>query len=895
MLIAVLKTIGSIRMVKWETDSENLWLRLMITQEKKTQYLNICAVYLPPPVQLQTLDRFLDTVASVIESTGSRTLIAGDFNLGFIKWELDNSDPQSASMSANNYNNSLGYSFVDFLSLNNLKQINHVKNHQGKSLDLILSNFNNILVHESNRPLSTIDPYHPPLCIEVFSVSPKYLKCKLSSKFNFRKANYQIINDRLNQINWTENFACCQDVNAMVEEFYKILDDITSSFVPKSKAKCNRYPMWFSKDLIHILNEKEKHRIRYKKYKNPRDEYEYKLLSQRANQVIKNCYKNFSEKMERGITHNPKLFWSFVKAKKSSSSEIPSELKLGTEVAKSGDDICNLFARHFSSTFSQTAVSHSVHRSNDKQTSSCNTLGRVAFSEEEIVRALKRLNVCKGAGPDGLPPLFVRQCAASLSPPLKIIFNHSIETSVFPEKWKLAHVVPIYKKGEADDVGNYRPISILSVFSKVFESLLCPILTAHFKVDLAPQQHGFCAKKSTTTNLLHYVNDLSKLVDSRKQVDSIYTDFSSAFDKVDHKILLHKLSNIGIIGQLWSWFKSYLTNRKQRVVVKGHQSLPYSSVSGVPQGSHLGPVLFIIFVNDIVDSIKHSTCSIFADDLKLYRVIDASTDAVLLQEDLDSVRDWCTRNRMILNADKCYHITFTKKRKAYTSSYSLDGRVLQKVDKIRDLGVILDSRLTFIPHIDSIVSRASKTLGFIKRICYDFKTVQTLTVLYNSFVRTVLEYASPVWNPTYGTHVDRLERIQKSFTRYLRYKSGNCPLNADYAQRLDYFRMSTLKQRRESNDLILLHKIINGSIQVPKLLIEIHISVPRHSLPRSKRNLEVFCLCPTRTNLGRFAPMNRLMRTYNELHKICSNGVDIFATSLSQFRKLLSLAHSGHS
>lgn len=141
MLIAVLKTIGSIRMVKWETDSENLWLRLMITQEKKTQYLNICAVYLPPPVQLQTLDRFLDTVASVIESTGSHTLIAGDFNLGFIKWELDNSDPQSTSMSANNYNNSLGYSFVDFLSLNNLKQINHVKNHQGKSLDLILSNF----------------------------------------------------------------------------------------------------------------------------------------------------------------------------------------------------------------------------------------------------------------------------------------------------------------------------------------------------------------------------------------------------------------------------------------------------------------------------------------------------------------------------------------------------------------------------------------------------------------------------------------------------------------------------------------------------------------------------------------------------------------------------------
>lgn len=587
---------------------------------------------------------------------------------------------------------------------------------------------------------------------------------------------------------------------------------------------------------------------------------------------------------EKSIRDNPKVFWSFVKAKKAKTNDIPSEMCLGNKTASTGEEVCNLFAQHFSSNFTSSTGSPAIVEMGLRYHQ--HELGKVVFTERDVLKALKKLNICKGAGPDGLPPVFIKKCASSLTLPLKLIFNYSITASQFPTDWKIANVVPVYKKGDSSDVQNYRPISLLSVFAKIFESLLCPILTSHISAQLAVQQHGFCVRKSTTTNLVHYVNQIGALMDSRTQVDSIYTDFSSAFDKVDHKILLNKLENFGIFGQLLLWFKSYLTERQQRVVVKGYESPVYFSTSGVPQGSHLGPILFLMFVNDIVLSIKHSKCSIFADDLKIFKEINTPYDVLLLQTDLDAVHDWCLQNRMTLNVKKCYHITFTKKRSPLPTSYSINGVALQKTDTIRDLGVQLDSKLSFTNHIDNITAKAAKMSGFIKRMCRDFQAISTLKVLFNTLVRSLLEYASPVWNPTYRVHVKRIERIQKGFTRYLRFKSSSCPRDSSYGQRLSHFKMYSLEHRRRVNDQILLYKIVNGLVSAPDLLAELRIAVPRQKVIRSGRETITFATTASRTNLGSNAPMNRLMRNYNKI-ALRTNSIDIYSNPFCQYRRRL--------
>lgn len=286
------------------------------------------------------------------------------------------------------------------------------------------------------------------------------------------------------------------------------------------------------------------------------------------------------------------------------------------------------------------------------------------------------------------------------------------------------------------------------------------------------EQHGFISSRSTCTNLVTYHNELVNAVDAGTQITAVYMDFSKAFDKVCHRSLIMKLESCGIFGSLLEWFKSYLSNRTQYVVVKGFESKTYTVTSGVPQGSHLGPWLFNIFINDIVSYIKHSSAYLFADDLKICKTIKDSADCNLLQSDLDALTERCTSNKMTFNTDKFYYITFTRNHSLIETPYHINNIVLQKKTEIRDLGVILDSKLTFLPHIDNIINKSSKMSGFISRNTKSFRKPATKIALYNSYVPSNLEYCSVVWSPQYNVHQLRIERIQRRFLRHLSFSFG---------------------------------------------------------------------------------------------------------------------------
>ncbi|CAF4940037.1 unnamed protein product [Pieris macdunnoughi] len=332
---------------------------------------------------------------------------------------------------------------------------------------------------------------------------------------------------------------------------------------------------------------------------------------------------------------------------------------------------------------------------------------------------------------------------------------------------------------------------------------------------------------------------------------------------------------------LLNWFRSYLRNRPQSVVVGGAESTPYIARSGVPQGSHLGPLLFLLFVNDVKNHIKHCKSSLFADDLKIYKVINTVCDAALVQSDLNGIQHWCFLNGMILNINKCFHIKYTRKKKPLVTVYKLDGAPLKEVQEIRDLGVIIDKKLTFTSQVNKVVTTSARMLGFLKRNADCFGCT-TKTILYNALVRSHVEFGSIIWNPLYAIHSQRVESIQRSFTRHLAFISRGFSHRQPYHQRLKKFNMLSLNNRRALAGVTFLYKLLNNHLQNSDLLQEIKFVVP-YSFPRFKIN-NIFQIPSAKTNLGVQAPLVRILRDFNKLNTAYPE-LDIFGSGLIGFRE----------
>lgn len=336
--------------------------------------------------------------------------------------------------------------------------------------------------------------------------------------------------------------------------------------------------------------------------------------------------------------------------------------------------------------------------------------------------------------------------------------------------------------------------------------------------------------RSTVSNLAVFSDYCMSAFQNRVQVDAVYTDFSKAFDKVSHTILISKLRALGFHSTLLKWFKSYLSSRKCVVNVDGVSSASFIASSGVPQGSILGPLLFIIFVNDISSCFNYSNFLLYADDLKIYSAIASYSDSVNLQSDLDNVDVWCKINKLRLNISKCFHVSYSKSRSSIHTSYHIDGYRLSNPSEIIDLGVVFDSRFSFQSHLNYIIAKSYAVLAFIRRFSSDFTDPYTLKVLYTSLVRSKLEFAAFIWRPFYACHISRLERVQKVFIRYaLRSLKFSEPIPS-YRGRCMLINLKSLESRRTILSLTFVYDLINGMIDSPSLLAKINFNIPQRSL-----------------------------------------------------------------
>lgn len=426
----------------------------------------------------------------------------------------------------------------------------------------------------------------------------------------------------------------------------------------------------------------------------------------------------------------------------------------------------------------------------------------------------------------------------------------------------MASITPIHKSGNAHAVENYRGISILCCIAKVFEDFVHGKIYNAVRPLISDAQHGFVKKRSTVSNLMCFTDVLFYNVERRRQVDAIYFDFAKAFDKVPHELAISKLKHMGLPDWVTEWLRSYLTGRKAFVKIGHARSRTYNMPSGVPQGSVLGPLIFVLFINDLASRLKYGKL-MYADDLKIYKVISSELDCCALQSDANEIVLWCAENGMKLNAGKCKAITFTRSHSHVSYDYMIGTSNIERVDSIRDLGVIIDRKLSFAEHISMVTAKGFAVLGFIRRNSQSFSDVYTLKVLYCSLVRSIMEYAVCVWCPYHTTQIVRLEKVQRRFIRYaLRRLPWNDPINLpDYESRCRLIDIETLEERRIKIRRLFVFDLLSHDIDYSELLNEVRFYAPIRQL----RERQLLAIRPFTTTYGGKCPLSSCFRAFNDV------------------------------
>ena len=436
----------------------------------------------------------------------------------------------------------------------------------------------------------------------------------------------------------------------------------------------------------------------------------------------------------------------------------------------------------------------------------------IEITKDALIAAMKSIKSSSAPGPDELPTALYHRFAEELAIPLQLIWRRSLDTGLMPEGTILAIIAPIFKGGDKGDKANYRPVALTNHLTKIFERVLRLELVKHLEENglMNKTQHGFRARHSTITMLLQYYDSILTMLEGKNEVDAIYLDLAKAFDKVDHDILLLKLYNLGIRGKILTWIKEFLKNRKQKVRVEGCFSEPIWVLSGVPQGSVLGPLLFIIMMIDINEAIDSAQIGSFADDTKLWQIFHMHEE---LQKDLEKLSQWINSNNLELNRKKFEHLHIGKN--AGQPFLTLDGEEIQTKEHVRDLGIYMSNDLTFKHHIVNMVGKAITISSWILRT---FRTRESypMKILLKSLLVPILEYGSVLWSPNDQYLKNLIENVQRKFTsRFLEFnemdeETGMLRCSTNYWDRLKKLKIYSLERRRERYTILFMHKVLTN-------------------------------------------------------------------------------------
>ena len=533
----------------------------------------------------------------------------------------------------------------------------------------------------------------------------------------------------------------------------------------------------------------------------------FRQLRNKVTAMIRDSKKSYkqslSDKLKSG-TLSSKQWWSVLKAflSQNNSSSIPPLEKDGI-VYSDETEKANLLNDFFRD---QTLINDKDAVLPDILPYTIHTpLQSIVLSPDEVKEVLKSLPVGKASGPDGISNRVLKELSTELSLPLSSFFNYSLNIGEVPDIFKVAHVTPVPKGGDLSVVSNNRPISLLSNLDKTLERLVFKHLYNHFRENniITSFQSGFTPGDSTVNQLTYLYKTFCQALDSGKEVRVVFCDIKKAFDRVWHAGLIHKLKAAGISGSLLKWFVSYLADRRQKVVLHGAQSDWNSIHAGVPQGSILGPLLFLLHINDIVSDIG-SNIRLFADDTSLYIIVDNPTTAAdLMNSDLLKISNWARIWLVDFNATKNEVLLLSRRinRPIHPPLYMLNQEI-KEVQFHKHLGVYFSEDCSWHKHIDYIKDRAWTRINLMRKFKYDLDR-RALETIYISFIRPVLEYADVIWDNCTQQEKQDLEKIQIEAARIATGTTKLVSLQKLYEE----IGWETLEARRKKHELVLFYEM----------------------------------------------------------------------------------------
>ena len=402
--------------------------------------------------------------------------------------------------------------------------------------------------------------------------------------------------------------------------------------------------------------------------------------------------------------------------------------------------------------------------------------------------------------------------ATEIAPLFQDLFQTSLDNGEIPDIWKKANVTPLFKKGDKSIASNYRGVSLTCIASEIMEHILHSFIMKHLESNniLTDYQHGFRSKRSTDTQLILTLNDIASQLDRNLTVDAAILDFSKAFDKVPHKRFISKLNYYGIMGPISNWLRNFLTGRTQRVLVDGAISTEVQVSSGVPQGTVLGPLGFLLYINDLPNRLT-STARLFADDCLLYNTIRTERDITEFQADLQRLEEWQKTWLMEFNPSKCCTMNF-KTRNPPQRHYNFCGQQLERVSSATYLGVNISETLDWSPHTSITVKKAQRTLGVIRRNLWSCNSKVKITA-YKTLVHPILDYASTSWAPHRQKNINALNNIQRQAARFSKSEYGREP--GTVTRILRELEWSPLDEERKTKRLVMMYKMMNNLVDIP--------------------------------------------------------------------------------
>ena len=662
------------------------------------------------------------------------------------------------------------------------------------------------------------------------------------SMYDFRGGNIELLKKKMQEYNWDGIINDSTDVGTLNTVFEEALVDIANQCGVK-KFKPTRHDntttTHLSKPVQKLLKEKKKwSKIMEQKHHTSRNK---DLLTAqdniaRINKQIEAQYDKEREEVELKVINeiktNTKAFYTYANRNKTNKSRI-GPLRSGTTFAFGEKEMADILSKQYASVFSTPKPTYNF----TLRTTISKIIQDIDITTAEIQLALQDIKPSSAPGPDGIPAFVLNQFAKELSYPIMKIWRKSLDTAIMPEGVCKAIITPIFKDGDKSNPEKYRPVSLTNHLTKTFERLLRKHLISHLEINdmMNPSQHGFRGGRSTITQLLHYYDSILTLLEEGRTVDAIYLDFAKAFDKVDHHILLHKLHQVGIRGKIYAWIQAFLTNRTQQVRVGQHLSNIVRVESGIPQGSVLGPLFFIIMMFDIDKDLEGAFLGSFADDTRIW----SGNNNTILQRELNKMYQWAEANNMEFNGKKFERLSYGSATN--TTQYTTPlGKDIEQSNAVKDLGIYMSGTAKFEQHITNIVKEARKVSAWVLRTFKTRKTIPMLTLL-KALIISKLEYASVVWSPGDQGSINTIENIQRGFTakiaQFRRYDpvDGLMETTVDYWQRLKTLHLYSLERRRERFMILYIYKIKIGLVPNIGLVFDYNIRTGTKVTPKLNR------------------------------------------------------------